>query len=35
MTNLLEDSVQECTLELHIALQELEDANRELEQKIT
>jgi diguanylate cyclase (GGDEF)-like protein len=31
--NLLEDSVQERTLELHIALQELEDANRELEQK--
>lgn len=31
--DLLEESVQERTLELHIALQELEDANRELEQK--
>ena len=33
--DLLEDRVQERTLELHIALQELEEANRELEQKNT
>jgi diguanylate cyclase (GGDEF)-like protein len=33
--NLLEDRVQERTLELHVALQELEEANRELEQKNT
>jgi diguanylate cyclase (GGDEF)-like protein len=32
---LLEERVQERTLELHIALQELEEANRELEQKNT
>ncbi|MFT7008859.1 MAG: diguanylate cyclase (GGDEF)-like protein [Colwellia sp.] len=33
--DLLEERVQERTLELHIALQELEEANRELEQKNT
>jgi diguanylate cyclase (GGDEF)-like protein len=33
--NLLEERVQERTLELHIALQELEEANRELKQKNT
>jgi diguanylate cyclase (GGDEF)-like protein len=33
--DLLEDRVQERTLELHVALQELEEANRELEQKNT
>jgi len=33
--NLLEDKVQERTLELNIALQELEEANHELEQKNT
>jgi diguanylate cyclase (GGDEF)-like protein len=33
--DLLEERVQERTLELHIALQELEEANRELKQKNT
>jgi diguanylate cyclase (GGDEF)-like protein len=33
--DLLEDRVQERTLELHVALQELEEANHELEQKNT
>lgn len=33
--DLLEERVQERTLELHITLQELEEANRELEQKNT
>ncbi|MDX2368140.1 MAG: diguanylate cyclase [Colwellia sp.] len=33
--DLLEERVQERTLELHIALQELEEANRELEEKNT